>query len=75
MLMCSGMSWLADVLCYVMLLCVQGATRKLVAPISKGCDWGQDVPAMVAALPGCQLQQQQRHLAGTLVSIRATKLA
>lgn len=53
--------------------CLQGATRSVVAPISKGCDWGQDVPGMLAALPGCQLLQQQRHLAGTLVSIQATK--
>lgn len=74
MLACSAMLCFADALCCVV-LCVQGATRKLVAPISKGCDWGQDVPAMVAALPACQLQQQQRHLAGTLISICATKLA
>jgi hypothetical protein len=57
------------------MLWLQGATRSLVAPISKGCDWGQDVPGLLAALPGCELQDAQRHLAGTLVSISATKKA
>ncbi|KAF8072525.1 SPBC3B9.04 [Scenedesmus sp. PABB004] len=52
----------------------QGATRGLVAPISKGCDWAQDVPGMVAALPGVAVTSQQRHLAGTLVSISAQRL-
>jgi hypothetical protein len=52
---------------------VQGATRSLVAPISKGCDWGQDVPAMLGQLPGLRISSQQRHLAGTLVSLVATK--
>jgi hypothetical protein len=54
---------------------VQGATRLLVAPLSKGCDWGQDVPAMLRQLPGISISSQQRHLAGTLVSIVATKQA
>jgi hypothetical protein len=53
----------------------QGATRSLVAPLSKGCDWGQDVPAMLRQLPGISISSQQRHLAGTLVSIAATKQA
>jgi hypothetical protein len=53
---------------------VQGATQSLVAPISKGCDWGQDVPAMLQQLPGMRISSQQRHLAGTLVSLVATKL-
>lgn len=53
---------------------VQGATRSLVAPLSKGCDWGQDVPGMLLQLPGMRISSQQRHLAGTLVSLVATKL-
>lgn len=52
----------------------QGATRSLVAPLSKGCDWGQDVPRLLQQhAPGLALQAVQRHLAGTLVSISATK--
>lgn len=69
---------------------VQGATRSLVTPLSKGCDWGQDVPSLLVAAAAAATkdgseggrggggvvlveQQQQRLLAGTLVSIRATK--
>uniref|UniRef100_A0A383VFN4 Methyltransferase type 11 domain-containing protein n=1 Tax=Tetradesmus obliquus TaxID=3088 RepID=A0A383VFN4_TETOB len=52
----------------------QGATRSLVAPLSKGCDWGQDVPSMLLQLPAMRISSQQRHLAGTLVGLVATKL-
>lgn len=52
---------------------LQGATRSIVAPLSKGCDYGQDVPALLSALPGLSIACEQRHLAGTLVSIAAVK--
>jgi hypothetical protein len=46
-----------------------------VARLSKGCDYGQDVPALLAATPGVVVVQQQRHLAGTLLAVTAAKQA
>ncbi len=51
----------------------QGATRTLVAALSKGCDWGQDVPSLVSGLPGVRVRSAARHLAGSLVTIVAEK--
>eukprot|EP00775_Hariotina_reticulata_P002806 gene2806-3099_t len=51
----------------------QGVTRSAVTALSKGCDWGQDVPALLAQLPQLQVVHLQRHLAGTLVMMAADK--
>lgn len=50
----------------------QQITAEAVRRTSRGCDWNQDVPALLQAA-GLEIVRMERALGGTIISIEATK--